>query len=88
VKGSSTPIGIIEVYDQDPSEIRHLKNQIGPIMSEGIALFKAGVLEAALSKFQEAQLISPEDTPIRLLISSLKKIVGQGEMTKPLLDFR
>lgn len=88
VKGSSTPIGIIEVYDQDPSEVRELKDQIGPIMSEGIALFKASVLEAALSKFQEAQLISPEDTPIRLLISSLKKIVGQGEMIKPLLDFR
>ena len=58
VKGSSTPIGIIEVYDQDPPEVRHLKDQIEPILSEGIGLFKSGSSECCLVK------ISGGSTPL------------------------
>jgi class 3 adenylate cyclase len=90
VKGSSTPIGIIDVYDQDPPEVRHLKDQIGPILSEGIGLYKSGYLDAALLKFQEAQHVYPQDLPLRLLIHSIHQGLKKGEAVKgmALLDFR
>lgn len=90
VKGSSVPIGIVEVYDQDLPEVRDLKERIEPMMSEGIELFKAGRLDDALSKFQEAQLIFPQDLPLRLLVTSLRNALEQGQPVKgaALLDFR
>jgi adenylate cyclase len=90
VKGSSTPIGIIEVYDQDPPEVRHLKDQIEPILSGGIGLYKSGYLDAALSKFQEAQDIYPQDLPLHLLIHSIHQGLKKGQAVKgmALLDFR
>lgn len=90
VKGSRAPISIVEVYDHDPPKVQDLKDQIKPIMAEGIDLFKANCLEAALSKFQEAQSIFPEDMPLRLLITSLKHALEQGQTVKgaALLDFR
>lgn len=90
VKGSSTPIGIIEVYDQDPSEIRHLKDQTQPILSAGIESFKTGHLDEALSNFKKAQLVFPQDLPIRLLMTSLQNTLEQGNPVRGsvLLDFR
>jgi adenylate cyclase len=90
VKGSSTPIGIIEVYDQDPPEVRHLKDQIEPIVSEGIGLYKLGYLNAALSKFQEAQHLYSQDLPLLLLIHSIHQALKEGPAVKgmALLDFR
>jgi len=90
VKGSSEPIAIIEVYDQDPPEVQDLKDQIKLIVSEGIDLFKKGHLAESLSKLQEAQSIFPKDPPLHLLITSLKQILdrrktGEGIV---LLDFR
>ena len=61
-----------------------------PRMSEGIELFKAGRLDDALSNFQEAQLIFPQDLPLRLLVTSLRNALEQGQPVKgaALLDFR
>ncbi len=90
LKGSSTPISIIEVYDRDPVEVRHLKDQIKPILSEGIELYKSGHLNAALSKFQEAQRLYPQDLPLQLLIRSIHQSLKEGKTVKgmALLDFR
>jgi len=90
VKGSSTPIGIIEVYDQDPPEVRDLKERIEPIMSEGIDLFRAGHLDAAMANFKKAQEIFPQDSPLRLLIGSIQHALEQGQVVQgtALLDFR
>ncbi len=90
VKGSSIPIEIIEVYDQDPPAVRQLKDQVGPIMSEGIECFKTGHLDAALSNFQKAQVIFPQDLPLRLLMTSLQNVLKQGQPItgSALLDFR
>jgi class 3 adenylate cyclase len=90
VKGSSAPVAIIEVYDQDSLEVRNLKDRIEPIMTEGIELFKEDRLDAALSKFQEAQYVFPQDLPLRLLITSLRHALEQGQTVKglALLDFR
>jgi len=90
IKGCSAPLTLIEVYDQDPPEIRNLKDRIGPIMAEGIKLFEANHLDAALSKFHEAQAIFPQDLPLRLLSTSLEQALKQGHMAKEkaLLDFR
>lgn len=59
-------------------------------MSEGIELFKTGHLDAALSKFQEAQSILPQDLPLHLLITSLRQNLEQEEKAKgkALLDLR
>jgi Flp pilus assembly protein TadD len=78
------------VYNHDPPEVRNLKDRIEPIMSEGINLFKAGRFDAALSKFQEAQSILPQDLPLHLLITSLRQTLGQGEKAKgvTLLNFK
>jgi class 3 adenylate cyclase len=90
VKGSSAPVAIIEVYDQDPPEVRNIKDRTNPITTEGIELFKTDRLDAAFSKFQEAQSIFPQDLPLRLLTASLKHVLEQGPPIKgtALLDFR
>jgi len=90
VKGCSAPLAIVEVYDQDPPEIRNLKDRIGPIMAEGIELVEADQMDAALSKVQEAQSVFPQDLPLRLLSTSIGQALKQEYMvrSKVLLDFR
>ena len=90
LKGCSAPVGIIEVYDQDPPEVQHLKNRIEPLLEEGIKLFKGGHFEGALSRFQAAQSIYPQDLPLQLLVTSIRGALDSGGMVKgtALLDFR
>jgi adenylate cyclase len=90
IKGCSAPLAIVEVYDQDPPEIQNLKDRIGPVMAEGIELFEADQLDAALSKFQEAQSVFPQDLTLHLLITSLGEALKQGHTVKgkASLDFR
>ena len=90
LKGCSAPVGIIEVYDRDPPEVQRLKNWMEPLIGEGLELFKGGRFEAALSKFQVAQSIYPQDLPLRLLIASVKGALDKGEKVEgsALLDFR
>jgi hypothetical protein len=78
------------VYDQDPPEVRHLKDQMNPIVSEGIELYKLGYLNAALLKFQEAQHLYSQDLPLHLLIHSIHQALKEGQAIKgmALLDFR
>ena len=89
LKGCSVPVSIIEVYDQDPPDVRRLKNRVDPLIKAGIELFRAGHYETALSKFQEAQNISPQDLPVQLYIASIKGALDTGKMTSgtALLDF-
>ena len=90
VKGCSVPLTIFEVYDHDPPEIQRLKDRIGALMAEGIERFEADDPDAALSRFKEAQSIFPQDTPLRLLITSLGRALKQSDIPdgKVLLDFR
>jgi class 3 adenylate cyclase len=90
VKGALTPLTLFEVYDQDPPEVRNLKDRIGCILTEGVGLVRTGHLEAALTKFQEAQSISPEDLPTRLLLTSLTNVMEQKQTVQKatLLDLR
>lgn len=90
IRGSLTPLTVFEVYDQDPPELRNLKDRIEPILAEGLGLVRAGRLDAALTKLQEAQSISPQDSPLHLLIHSLKNALEQTQRLKgsPLLDLR
>jgi adenylate cyclase len=79
VRGGLAPLTLYEVYDQDPPEAKNLKDRIGPMMAEGIRSVRSGRLEAALSKFQEAQSISPKDIPVSLFIKSIKNALGKKE---------
>jgi class 3 adenylate cyclase len=90
LKGCSEPVCIIEVYDQDPPEVQNLKNRIGPLIGEGIELFKAGRFEAALSKFEVARSVYPHDLPLQLLITSIRDILDRGKMVQGavLFDFK
>ncbi len=90
VKGSSGPMTIIEVYDQDPQDTRDLKDRTELFLAEGIDLFKKGLLTDALSKFQEAQILLPQDLPLHLLTTSLRHILEHVQTAKggALLDFR
>jgi class 3 adenylate cyclase len=90
IRGCLSPVTVAEVYNHEPPEVRNLKDQIEPILSEGIELFKTGHLEDALSKLQEAQFILPQDLPLHLLITSLRQTLERGEKVKgvALLDFR
>jgi len=90
LKGCSVPVCMIEVYDQDPPEVRDLKNRVKPLMGEGIELFKAGRFEAALSMFQAAQNIYSQDLPLQLLITSVRRALDRENTDKrdALLDFR
>jgi adenylate cyclase len=90
VKGALKPLTIYEVFDENPPELRNLKDRIKPIMAEGIELVRGGRLEAALTKFETLQTISPQDPPLRLLIKSLRSALeqGQGGRGSALLDLR
>jgi class 3 adenylate cyclase len=90
LKGCSVPVSMIEVYDQDPPEVQHLKNRIEPLIEEGIELFKTGRFETALSKFQEAQNIYPKDLSLQLHITSISNALDSGKRIKgsALLDFQ
>jgi adenylate cyclase len=90
VKGTLSPLTLFEVYDQDPPEVRNLKDRIGCILTEGVGLVRTGHLEAALTKFQEAQVISPQDLPLCLSITSLRGALEQGQPIRAaaLLDLR
>ena len=90
VKGGLSPLTVFEVYDQDPPEVRNLKDRIEPIMSEGIRLIRAGDLESALTKFQEVQPLVPQDQPLRLLINSLRNALERGQSARgaAFLDLR
>jgi len=90
LKGCSTPVCIIEVYDQDPPEVQNLKNRIGPLIGEGIELFKAGRFDAALSKFEGARSVYPHDLTLQVFITSIKDALDRGNLVQgaPLLDFR
>jgi hypothetical protein len=90
VKGAISPLTLFEVYDQDPREVRNLKDRIMPIMSEGINLVRSSHLEAALTKFEEVRSVFPHDLPLRLLIASLRRALEQGQTIRgaALLDLR
>jgi adenylate cyclase len=89
VKGHSAPVSIFEVYDQDPPEIRSLKDRVEPLTAEGIGLYQAGRPDEALSKLLEAQSLFPQDLFLNLLITSLRRALEQGQAVKrgALLDF-
>jgi class 3 adenylate cyclase len=90
IKGCSEPVGLVEVYDHNPPEIRDLKNRTGPLIGKGIELFETGDLDGALSNFEKAQTIYPKDPPLKPLILALRGALGQGEWVKggALLDYR
>jgi hypothetical protein len=90
VKGALSPLTLFEVYDQDPPEVRNLKDRVKPIMSEGINLARSIHLEAALTKFEEVQSVLPHDLSLRLLIASLRSALEQGQTVRgaALLDLR
>jgi class 3 adenylate cyclase len=90
IRGSSSPMGIVEVYDHDPTEVRKLKDRTEPLMAEGIELLKTGHLEVALSKFKEAQSILPQDPALQFFINSLKEALEKGQAIKgtALIDLR
>ncbi len=90
VKGAFKPMTLFEVYDQDPPEVRNLKDRMGCILTEGMGLVRAGHLGHALAKFQEAQSIFPHDLPTHLLLTSLRNLLEQGHAIQRtlLLDLR
>jgi class 3 adenylate cyclase len=90
VKGALSPLTLFEVYDQDPPEVRTVKDRTESILTEGMGLVRTGHLEAALTKFQEAQSISPQDVPTCLLLASLKDLLEQNHTIREaaLLDLR
>ncbi len=90
VRGPSAPVAVAEVYNQDSPHVQNLKDRVEPLVSEGIELFRAGRPDAALSRFQEALTIFPQDPPLQLLTTSVRQFLGQGEKVKgrALLDFR
>jgi adenylate cyclase len=90
VKGALTPLSLSEVYDQDPPEVRNLKDRTMPIMSEGINLVRSSHFEAALTKFEEVRSVFPQDLPLGLLITSLRTALERGQTVTgaALLDLR
>jgi len=90
VKGALTPLTVFEVYDQDPPEVRNLKDRTGCILTEGMGLVRKGHLRDALAKFQEVPSIFPQDMPTLLLIASLKNVLEQDRPLAgtALLDLR
>jgi hypothetical protein len=89
LKGCSGSVDIVEVYDHDPPDVQELKSQVEPFIGAGIELFKAGHFHAALSKFQSAQSIYPQDLALQLIMASTHGALDRGEMIgEALLNFR
>jgi class 3 adenylate cyclase len=90
IRGSVKPLTLFEVYDQDGIEIRNLKDRIGPIVNEGIEIFKRGLFYEALSLIEKAQKIYPKDIPTQLLITAIRNSIKHGVTDKKsiMLDLR
>ncbi len=82
IAGAKDPIIISEIYDNDPLEIRNLKDQVSPLILEGIEYFKSRLFEKASLKFEQARSILPQDKAINSIINSLKQSFRRDEEAK------
>jgi len=82
IKGITKPFAISEVYDNDPLEIREIKDQVAPLVSEAIEYFKSGLFDQALSKLEQSKRVFPQDKAIDLMINSLRDNLCKEENIK------
>jgi adenylate cyclase len=79
VKGSSSPITIVEVYDHEVLGVKELKKRVEPLMAEGMELCKSGQIHAAFLKIEEAKALYPQDRSLQLLAASLACALEKGD---------
>lgn len=69
VKGKRDPVGIYEVLDGLPEDVRTKKALCQQNLEAGIALYQNQDFEAAQEEFQVALGLSPEDTTVRVYLT-------------------
>ncbi len=73
IRGKAQEIGIWEVYNGDPEELRYAKLAIAKHYNEAIVLFSEGAYSKALSLFQRCLISLPNDKAIQRYIDSCQK---------------
>ncbi|NEO27713.1 MAG: adenylate/guanylate cyclase domain-containing response regulator, partial [Kamptonema sp. SIO4C4] len=61
VKGKREPVGIYEIYENDPAEIKAFKTSTKEQFENAIQLYSLGDFKAAKASFQELWGINSQD---------------------------
>ncbi|TAK75883.1 MAG: adenylate/guanylate cyclase domain-containing protein, partial [Gammaproteobacteria bacterium] len=77
IRGKEQEIGLWEVYNGDPDELRYAKLAIAKHYNEAIVLYNEGAYQKALGLFQRCLLNLPHDKPIQKYIESCQKLLSK-----------
>jgi len=78
VKGRKRPIGLYEVYDADPGEIRDLKRKTQPEFDQAVKLYIAGKFPEAWDKFARILQVNPQDQTTRTYLARVEMHIDEG----------
>ncbi|MBE7438586.1 MAG: hypothetical protein HS115_09045 [Spirochaetales bacterium] len=77
VKGKRDPVGIVEIYEADPPELKEKKDASSTQLFQGLVQYKIGNFERARENFDAVLQIFPEDGVARLYQRRISEI-GSG----------
>jgi hypothetical protein len=74
VKGKQHPVGVIEIFEADPTEIKQLKEQTKIDFAQALSLYQQKNCAAAKKIFQDILNANPGDKAARFYISQCAKM--------------
>lgn len=73
VKGKNEPVGLIEVFNSDPEELRKLKSRQKPAFEKALVLYREGKFSDAKTAFLELAAENPKDKTLKLYIERVER---------------
>ncbi len=74
VKGKKQPVGVMEIFDGDRSEIKQLKEETKIDFAEGLSLYEQKQFKSAKKIFQDILTRNPADRAAQFYISQCEKM--------------
>jgi len=78
VKGRTEPIGIYEVFDAEPNQMKRLKIQAQADFEQGLADYRHRRLESAHACFLRVLAINPDDQTAALYLDRVQHLLEHG----------
>ncbi len=78
VKGKTQPVTLFEVFDGDPEELRHLKQQTSVVFHQGIHQYRSANFREALTHFTTVLRANPGDRTAQLYVERCDNYLEKG----------
>jgi hemerythrin-like metal-binding protein/PAS domain S-box-containing protein len=78
VKGKSRPQSVYEVFDNDPAEVKKLKNETKLLFEEALAHYHYKKIDAAKAMLEKCIMINPGDNPAKFYLERCKVFAATG----------